>query len=364
VLGSGAGALTIAAELGLAGVDVTLADFPEFAQGLIPVEASGGIRVICGWHGSTVVPVHATSQDPAAAIRGVPLVIVSVPSFGHEPFARALAPTIADHQTLIWAGEGGGALSMASELRKIGRRLEIRLGETNTLPYGARIRAPGVVAAEKKAGGTLVAGLPTGNGDDVFAIAREIWGWASLAENAWETLLINYNAIDHVATLICNLGTIEGRRGRMLLWGEGATPGVVSVIETVDAELLALRAALGLKDRRRYVDFLVEQGLVDSARASLHDTIHASALSIAPFECGPAALESRYLTEDVPFALVLASSIGLEIAVPTPTIDALVALASAATGVDWKARGRSLATWGLAGLGREGLLQAVEVGSW
>jgi opine dehydrogenase len=150
----------------------------------------------------------------------------------------------------------------------------------------------------------------------------------------------------------------------MLLWGEGATPGVVNVIEAVDTELLALRSALGLKDRRRYIDYLVEQGLVASAGDSLHSTIHASVLSTVPFRCGPAALESRYLTEDVPFALVLASSIGAEIDVATPTIDALVGLASAATATDWRARGRSLATWELAGLGRDGLLRAVEVGWW
>lgn len=364
VLGSGAGALTIAAELGVAGVDVRLADFPRFAAGLDSVAASGGVRLLCGWHGSTIVPVSVTSQDPASAIRETPLVIVSVPSFGHEPFAKALAPTIEDGQTLIWVGEGGGALSMAAELRRIGRRPEITLGETNTLPYGARLRAPGVVAAERKTGGTLVAGLPTGSGDQAFAIANEIWGWVSRAENVWETLLLNYNAIDHVATLLCNLGSVEGRSGSMLLWGEGATPGVVNVIEAVDAELLALRSALGLKDRRRYVDYLVEQGLVASAGDSLHAAIQASVLSTVPFRCGPAALESRYLTEDVPYALVLASSIGTELDVATPTIDALVGLASAATATDWRARGRSLATWELEGLGRDGLLRAVEVGWW
>ena len=364
VLGSGAGALTIAAELGIAGVDVTLADFHRFAAGLEPVAASGGVRVLCGWHGSTVIPVSATSQDPATAARDTPLVIVSVPSFGHAPFAEALAETIEDGQTLIWAGEGGGAFSMAAELRKIGRRPQILLGETNTLPYGARIHAPGVVAAERKTGGTLVAGFPTGSGDKVFGIARDIWSWVSRAENAWETLLVNYNAIDHVATLLCNLGTVEGRSGRMLLWGEGATHGVVNVIEAVDAELLALRAALGLKDRRRYVDYLVAQGLVASAGDSLHSTIHSSVLSTVTFQCGPAALESRYITEDVPFALVLASSIGVEVDVGTPTIDALVGLASAATTIDWRARGRSLATWELAGLGRDGLVQAVEAGWW
>jgi opine dehydrogenase len=364
VLGSGAGALTIAAELGLRGAEVTLADFPRFATGLEAVASAGGVEILCDWHGPTLGPVAATSDDPAAAARGCPLVVVSVPAFGHTPFAEALAPVLDDGQVLIWAGEGGGALSTVAALRALGRRPAVVLGETNTLPYGARLQGRGRVAAQRKAGGTLIAGLPARSGEAVLAAARQIWSWASAAQNVWETVLVNYNAIDHVATLLCNLGSVEGRTGQMLLWGEGATPGVARAIESVDLELLGLREALGLHSRRRYAEFLVDQGLVDKAGGSLHETIQASRLAQAGFSCGPGALESRYLTEDVPYALVLAASIGDEVGVETPLIDGLVALASAVTGTDWRARGRTLSTWGLEGAGGEGLRRAAEEGWW
>jgi opine dehydrogenase len=232
------------------------------------------------------------------------------------------------------------------------------LGETNTLPYGVRVVAPATVAAHRKIGGTLVAGLPAGSGPAVLATASAVWSWVSAAENVWETLLVNYNAIDHVPPLICNLGTVESRAGRMLLWGEGATPAVVNVIEAVDEELLALRAALGLATDKRYVDYLVDQGVVREAQSSLHATIHASRLAAGQFACGPRALENRYMTEDVPYSLVLMSSIGDELGVGTPVIDGLVAIASAATRTDWRRSGRTLAAWGLAGGGRQGLIDA------
>lgn len=364
VLGSGAGALTIAAELGLAGVEVTVADFPEFAANLEPVRAAGSVELRADGAGPVSAPIASTSSDPAVAARGAPVLIVSVPSFAHEPFARALAPVLEDGQTLLWPGEGGGAFTTKAALRAIGRRPELALGETNTLPYGTRVTGPGVVTAVRKRGGTLVSALPASAGDQVFATASAIWPWARRAENAWETVLVNFNAIDHVATVLLNLGSVEGRDDRMLLWGEGATPGVVNAIEGVDRELLALRAALGLTDRTTYAEYLVAQGLVDGPKATLHETIHASDLAVAEFQCGVDALQSRYLTEDVPFALVLYSSLGAELGVETPLIDGLITLAATVTGTDWRARGRTLASWGMTGGGVDLLRRAAREGSW
>ena len=364
VLGSGAGALTIAGELGLAGVDVTVADFPEFAPGLEPVAQQGGIRIKCDWHGESVAPVGSTSDDPATAAKGASLLIVSVPSFGHVPFADALAQVVEDGQTVLWMGEGGGTLSMVTALRGAGRHPDLLLGESNTLPYGARIRGPGLIWAIRKTGGTLVAALPASRASQVFETANAIWPWTSLAENVWETVLLNFNAIDHVATLLLNLGRVEGRTGNMLLWGEGATPGVANAIEAVDRELLELRSALGLSNRKRYPDYLVEQGFAEEVKDTLHATLQSSFLASGTFPCGPEALQSRYITEDVPYALVLASSIGDELEVDTPVIDALIALASAVTKTDWRARGRTLSVWGLAGSGTDGLRRAAEEGWW
>jgi opine dehydrogenase len=364
VLGSGAGALTIAGELGLAGVNVTVADFPDFAPLLAPVADMGGIKIKCDWHRETMAPITATSDDPPAAAGDAPVVVVSLPSFGHQVFAEALAPVLQDGQTVLWMCGGGGTLTMVSALRKAGRRPDILLGESNTLPYGARVRGPGTVWALRKSGGTLVSALPSTNGAQVFETANAIWPWTSPAENVWETVLLNFNAIDHVATLILNLGRVESRTGSMLLWGEGATPGVANAIEAVDGELLELRQALGLANKKRYQEYLAEQGFVDEVRPTLRETILASTLAGGTFPCGPEALQSRYITEDVPFALVLASSIGREVGVETPVIDALIALASAVTKTDWRAKGRTLAMWELEGAGVEGLRKAAEVGWW
>jgi opine dehydrogenase len=358
VMGSGGGALAVAADLARSGREVVLADLPQFMDNLVPVKERGGVNVTTGWHGTELHPVEVASDVPSA-VADAELVIVVVPCFGHQPFMDALAPVLRAGQSLLFFGEGSGALVAR---RALGGADDVRVGETNTLPYLARPAGPGAVVADRKSGGVLLAGLPSSSTAALLDLVTDVWPYISAAESVWETVLINFNAIDHVATMLSNAGTLEKRTGGMLLWGEGATPSVVRVIEAVDDELLSIRTALGLRDTRRYRDFLIAQGFAPDAGPELFDVMRASKLvsSVAP--TGPEALQSRYVTEDVPYALVLASSIGREVSEETPVIDGLVAIASAMLRRDFRAEGRDLTKLGLSGLGIDGLRLYAETG--
>ena len=371
VIGTGGGGLTIAAELGLAGRPVVLADQPRFSASLEVADAAGGIRVTFRSSltdttaESQLAPIAATSIDIAEAAAGAELVIVCVPAFGHQALAELLAPVWQQGQTVLWVGEPGGAIAAIAALRRIGRQLDITFGETNTLPYyGAFISLPGQVSAIRKSGGTLVSALPSDRIDHVAPIATAIWPWVTQAESVWETLLLNFNAIDHVPAMICNLGAVEQPEGTFRLWGTGGTAGVVNVIEALDREYLAMRGALGLANATPYEDYLVEQGLADRKGATLHETLHSSLLSTLEFRCSPDALGHRFISEDVPYSLVLAASLGRELGLPTPLIDSLIVLASVASQHDYASEGKTLADWGLDGIGSEGLRSAAEQGWW
>jgi opine dehydrogenase len=360
VLGSGGGALAVAADLSHAGRDAVIADLPEFASNLEPVRAQGGVRVVAGLYGIRIEPV-AVADGVEQAVDGAELVIVVVPCFGHEPFMRVLAPLLREGQSLLFFGEGSGSLIARLALAEVGKHA-IAVGETNTLPYLARPAGSGGVTADRKIGGVLLAGLPASSTKALLDQVSDVWPYISAAESVWETVLINFNAIDHVATMVANAGTAENRTGGMLLWGEGATPSVVRVIEAVDGELLAIRRALGLSDERRYRDFLIAQGFAPDAGPELYDVMRASKLVLGYAPTGPEGLKTRYLTEDVPYALVLAASIGDEVGVETPVIDGLIAITSVMLEQDFRAEGRTLAGLGLAGAGANGLRRFAETG--
>lgn len=360
VLGSGGGALAVAADLARSGRDPVLADLPAFARNLHPVRELGGVKVVAGLYGTRVEPVRV-ADHVSDAVLGANLVIVVVPCFGHEPFMEVLAPILQEGQSLLFFGEGSGSLLAQRALIAAGNQ-GVLVGETNTLPYLARPAGPGAVTVDRKTGGVLLAGIPSASTKQLLDQVTDVWPSISAAESVWETVLINYNAIDHVATVVANAGTLENRTGGMLLYGEGATPSVVRAIEAVDAELLAIRQALGLADHRRYRDFLIAQGFAPDAGPALYDVVRASRLVTWLAPTGPRALETRYITEDVPFALVLAASIADEVGVDTPVIDGLIAITSAMLGRDFRSEGRTLEKLGLSGSGAEGLRRFSDTG--
>ncbi|MYJ14430.1 MAG: hypothetical protein F4078_09065, partial [Acidimicrobiia bacterium] len=94
-----------------------------------------------------------------------------------------------------------------------------------------------------------------------------------------------------------------------------------------------------------------------------YETLHASLLPTLAFRCGPDALDHRFVSEDVPYSLVLGASLAQEIGAEVPVIESLTTLASVASGRDYAAEGMTLAGGGLGG-GVAGLTAAVTDGWW
>jgi opine dehydrogenase len=362
VLGGGAGGHAVAAECACAGHEVTLMEAPEFASTIADVKQTRVVQVLGRGPDPIAATLAGVTTDAAEAVPGADIVFIVTPCFGHEPMAQACAPHLRDGQSVVFFGEGSGSLVLRKVLRDRGLKADVLIGETNTLPYLARMRGPARVYAIWKKGGTLLAAYPGRRTTELLARLQPIWPYLSGATNVLETILVNFNAIDHVATMICNAGFLETRTTPCLLWGEGASPGVARAIEAVDEEILAIRAALGLADRTPYRDFLFHQGFLDARQPTTHEAIRKSTLAASVFQCGPQALQSRFLTEDVPYAHVLISEIGDVAGVDTPVIDGLIALASAMNADDYRKRGRTLASLGLGGVSRDALVRLVNEG--
>lgn len=352
VCGSGPGGLAIAAHMAAAGRGVTVADLESFPANVEAIAARGGVEVRSGWRGSEVAPATAT-HDVAAAVVAADLVVISVPAFGHERWIGEVLPSLRDEAALLFMGEGGGALAARRALLDAGRP-DVLVGETNCLPVIGRPAAPGAVVGDRKSGGVLLAAIPSARTDELAARVRDVWPFVETTDSVWETALVNYDAIDIVPVAVTNAATIEARGGGILLWGEGATSSVIRLIEATDGELAALRRALGGADPRRYRDFLVAQGLAPDA-GDLERVMRSSGIMRSVRPTGSLeALEAR-LALEVGWTLVLASSIGDAVGVPTPVIDGLIAVSSAMLSRDLRAEGRTLASLGLDGEDADGL---------
>ncbi len=359
VLGTGPGGLAVATELAGAGWEVRLGDLAEFVDQVDAVRHRGGVTLVSSWAGDETVPVRAVAgiED---AVRGAGLVAISVPTHAHPRFVDEVLPHLEPGATLLFVGEGGGALVAWDAARAAGRT-DLLVGETNCLPYMARPAGPGAVLASHKTGGVLAAAMPASGTDRLMEIVAALWPYAEAAESVWETVLINYDAIDTVPVALTSAAKLEARPGGVLFWGEGATPGVVRLIESLDGELLELRRALGHRDERRYRDFLIAQGLAPDS-GGLYEVMRAGGITRSYRPSGTAAALRDRVALEVAYCLVLASSLGRAAGVETPVIDGTIALAEAMCAEEFRVGGRALSDVGLAGVDRDGLMRYVRTG--
>jgi opine dehydrogenase len=75
----------------------------------------------------------------------------------------------------------------------------------------------------------------------------------------------------------------------------------------------------------------------------------------------PGQVETRWLTEDIPFGLATWALLGDQLAVATPVMDALVTLASATLAKDFRSDTRGLEVLGLAQASEESLRAAAGI---
>ncbi len=371
VLGSGSGALAVAADMSRHGRYTVMVDFDDLRDDLERVAGTGSVTVSDDGRGEIHCPVAVAASIPEA-LDGAELAVAAVPCSAHERWAQAIAPHVTADQTVLFVGEPGGAIVARRAIEP-----PTIVAESNTLPCLARRTGPGAVGTVRKHGGVLIAALPAIPRDTarVMDLVRDVWPCATATDTVWTTVLAGHDAIERAVAMVANADTRREGNAPSPLGAEGAAPAAANVIEAVDAELLGLRRALNSKEPRGYRDFLVAQGLAPDPGpgSTLFDTVRASKLEAgdAPtaaagdLNTGNTGLNTGNtgcITDGVPCVLVLASSLGEAAGVPTPAIDELVTVASAMLGRDFRAEGPTLATLGLGGLDVTGLVGFARTG--
>lgn len=354
VLGAGNGGHAVAAFLALSGFQVHFFELPEFAGRFSPVADSGEIRIE-GILGSKAARLGRATTDIAAAVEGVGTIFIVTPGFGHSRMAEVLAPHLRPGQTVCLMPGTGGSLEAAGVFRRLNAAPDVDLAESTTMPFGARLREPGVVSLFAQALILPVGVFPANKTAAVVPKLQRFFPMIIPAQDVVEAAINNPNPIVHPAAVIFSAAWIEHSKGNFFLYAEGLTPAVARTFEALNRERIALCKAL---DYRLY-----HWNNLDFETASLGDTEEECRLRIlcssmdACFGVnsvlpglkmrGPADLRDRYITEDVPFGLVFNSTLGALLSVPMPTHDAIIHLASVINRTDYRKTGRGVKELGL-----------------
>ncbi len=352
VLGAGSGGLMCAADMGAQGYEVAL--FSRQEDKLTEVRAKGGIDVLDIQSRPTGVfgKVALATSDIGAALKGAQLVLNPVPYFVCEEYARLSAPHLEEEAVLLYLGKGGASLTWAKVLRELGIQRKVYLADCNTLPYGASKKGGARVRLENRTQNLIIATFPGRDIDEVAEVAETVFPkkhnyTIRRGQNAIDSLLVDYNAITHTPPMICNAARIESGERNFFLFGKKEnTPAVVRLIERIDRERMAIGEKLGLNQYPLEEEILMVKWNPhgENRVLPLYEAIHTPFLEVCE---GPFKLDSRHLTEDIPYGLVTFSSLGRLVGVPTPVSDAVITLAEGLLDRDFRSIGRTVESMGL-----------------
>lgn len=375
ILGGGNTAFATAANLALRGFEVTLCEHPSFAWTLEPLGWKRCIQ-LDGVAKQGTAQISRVTTDFADALDN-DLLLLIVPAYAHKPFAEACAPHLREGHVVVILPGTLGTLEFARLLRGRKRHgFSPTLAETDTAPYVCRKMTPdsahiwGVVSAlglgvfpstqTEKVAGLLdaiftVDGLgPPGKGSGDRSARQKHPSAIARYSNVLECGLNAMNPVVHPPGVLMNAGRVEYARGEFYFYEEGVTPGVCNVIRALDAERRAVGRALGLRLTP------VEEAFHRAGfgpKGDLWATINGSRMLTALR--APGVLNSRWLTEDVPYGLAAWCSIGEQFGVQTPLMRSLVELASATLGRNFWECARTVKELGIQGVSKEKLRRYV-----
>ncbi len=347
VLGAGHGGLAMAGHLAIKGFKVNL--YNRGRRRIRPVIHRGGIKVEGEVKGFGKVELASTNMKEC--MEEADILMVVVPAIAHSFIAETCAPYLKENQIVILnPGRTGGALEFHNVLREQDMKKLPFIAEAQTFLYASSALGPAHAKIFSVKNSIPLATLPAYWIPGVQKIINRAFPQFIPGDNIFKTSFDNIGAIFHPALTILNAGWIEDTHGDFEYYIQGASESVARTLEKLDKERMAVAAALGIKAL--------------SARAWLYTAYSATgkdlyeAIHDNPGYLGinaPDRLHHRYVDEDVPMSLVPIASLGEMLKVETPTIRAVIHIASIMRGIDFWKIGRTVEKLGIKGMSIKGI---------
>jgi opine dehydrogenase len=362
VLGGGNGGHAVAANLSLAGFKVNFFELPQFSESFEKVLRTKEIRIE-GVSIDGTAKLNIATTDIQQAIKDVGVIFVITPAFGHKAMAEVCAPFVQDGQIMVLMPGSGGGLEFINIFKQKKVKPEIIFAESCTLPYGARLKGPSHVSVLINAVILPTGVFPSKKTTEVIPRLKQFYPMITPAKDVLEAAINNPNPIVHPVATLLNAARIEHSKGEFYLYAEGMTPAVARTYESLNHERLAICKTLGYTlyhwDNLEFKDYNLGETEEECRYRILNTSMDAAfgkdGIYAGIKMKGPEHLKDRFVTEDVPYGMVLLSTLGDFLGIPTPTHDAVIQLASVINRTDYWKTGRGMKQLGLSNLDKKGL---------
>ena len=195
--------------------------------------------------------------------------------------------------------------------------------EVDTAPYVCRKTSPDTATIWGVVNKLGLGVLPSSKTAQVKAQLDPVFPGIQSFPDVMACGLAAMNPVVHPAGVLLNAGRVEYSKGEFYFYEEGVTPSVAKVIQQVDQERRDVAQGLGYK-LPSVNEAFYHAGF--GPKGDLWATIHGSWM-LTQLKA-PGTLESRWLTEDIPYGLAAWSSLGEQYGTKTPTMRSLVDIGS------------------------------------
>lgn len=345
IIGAGNTGCALAADLKQRGYAVCLYAHPEHAQRLEGIKNRGKMNYNGIIKGVCMPDLLTSSESEALAYASD--IILALPSYAQEEMFACLAPHIGSHHKIINLNGNFSSYILATMVQN--RRPTIV--ETNCAPHVSRAFPNGdvdILAVKNFLPIASSGGMPnrlTKTEIEAIIPSRLEWHTDIVAVS-----MQAYNGVLHPAPMLLNAGRIEPGFNTFRFYAEGVSESVGKVIQQIDNERLSIAKLYGHHNLRTTLEAL--QGIYDEKDL---DTITAFAKNARAYQDidAPTDINSRYLSEDVPYILVPWYQLGQHMGYEANAIRSMIVLSSTMHGIDYLKSGRTLDKMMLPSLGYE-----------
>ncbi len=321
----------MAAHLALNGVKVSL--WNRSPSNINEIMETNEIR--CSGVVNGIAHTEKVSSDMSSAISN--FVMVTTPSSAHRDVAKTLVPYV--HKDMIIVlnpGRTFGAIDFAETLLACGVKELPHIAETQTIVYTCRKSAQSSATIYALKNDVEIAALKQGDAELIMKCMPVcLQPYFRIVPSVAYTSLSNVGMVLHCAPVMMNVGWIETEKVDFKYYYDGISTNVARFIEKIDAERLAVSAALGYSIESTK-DWMKRTYKISG------DNLHQCIRNNEYYKeiDAPPTIFCRYILEDVPNGLVPIEYIGKLLGIDTHCITTVIDLANAVLDMDFRKTGR------------------------
>ncbi|MBW2056427.1 MAG: NAD/NADP octopine/nopaline dehydrogenase family protein [Deltaproteobacteria bacterium] len=359
VCGCGSGGMAMAADLALYGCRVSLYEFPDFKDNLDPIRRSGGIMLTGNtYSGKTgLARLEVITDEAEEALRDVELIMINAPAMAVDGIVAALSPYFVEGQTVV-VTTGYWASLRSRELLEKGNLLEkITFVEENIMPYLSRKVGPAAAHIYNFKRDIRVSAWPATRNPGAYELLKRVYPQLILSKHVLENNLHPGNPAVHAQINIPKAEFFFERSKEFRFYGE-ISMCAGKLADAFDQERIMVARAFGC-ETITYLDWM--RRAYGYEGGSLYE-IFGNVTNPHTRRWTNDGGNRRVLREDLCYFFVPLEQLAEVVGIEVPVTKAIIEILRIFADFDYRAHGVGLKDLGLAGLGRDQIIEFVTHG--